>query len=296
MNTTTNARRLQQPRERSEQGLVSFQQSFGASTSGKGAIAGTAPAVGKHAPIHDRNTKRYRVKVTNGTDQLVIHTHLGRLLRCQRRIHAWADALPRLPRRMRRWADAKHAGPRMVMVTLTYRDADAWEALQIRDFMTQLRLLLGEQLLAYAWVMEMQERGAPHYHILLYVERGTDIPKPDESLWKYGSSKIETAKTAFYIVKYTSQWHHKAYQKEGFPYGARMFAVAIYASNIADIDIFNFRSSTAPNWFRDTLKELFAVYGKDLLWKRCRGGGYIVQNTGELFSSPWSLLSVERIE
>ena len=51
--------------------------------------------------------------------------------------------------------------------------------------MKRLREKLDEELLAYAWVGEMQERGAVHYHMYILVQAGADVPRPDESeMWK----------------------------------------------------------------------------------------------------------------
>jgi hypothetical protein len=172
----------------------------------------------------------YRVTISNGEQEQTFDSPAARVRRCQRRVVGWAEALPRDPRRVRRAGGKIAIGPRLVMLTLTYVDAEGWKPNDIRNFMLDLRKELGEALLAYAWVLEMQQRNAPHYHVLLYVKRGTDIPKPDEKLWKHGMSRIETAKSAFYIAKYTG----KAYQKHNLPSGARMFAVWIKKGAIND--------------------------------------------------------------
>jgi len=177
-----------------------------------------------------RKPSGYRVTISNGEEERTIDSPLARVRRCQQRVMGWAEALPRDNRKVRRAGKKIAIGPRLVMLTLTYRDADGWKPNDIRNFMLDLRKELGEGLLAYAWVLEVQKRGAPHYHVLLYVKRSTNIPKPDEKLWKHGLSRIETAKSAFYIAKYTG----KAYQKHDLPSGARMFAVWIRKGAISD--------------------------------------------------------------
>lgn len=240
----------------------------------------TAPAA--------RLSRHYRAVIESEDETFTIDSIEARIRRCQRRVHAWATALPKDNRKIRRAQKALNIGPRLVMLTLTYEDKDAWEPNQIRGFMTFMRRLLGESLLAYAWVVEMQRREAPHYHVLLYVKRGTRIPKPDESLWHYGSSKIETARNAFYICKYTG----KGYQKEKLPVGARMFAVQIYAESITDAEMIEFRMSTLPTWLRNHVEDLVDDFGNALRWGRAEGGGWIIRNTGELVASPYKVREI----
>lgn len=293
------------PATRSGEGLVYNQQSLGAGkapseglSNGQQSVGSNLSPYGPRGGPGDRtapSSGRWRVLLSSGTDTLSIDTHQARLSRCQQRVHAWATALPRLNRKARRAGKKLDIGPRMVMLTLTYKDADMWESNQIRDFMTSMRNLLGKQLYGYAWVLEMQERGAPHYHVLLYVSRGTRIPKPDERLWEYGMSRIETVKTPFYICKYTSKGHQKAYQKEGLPAGARMFAVKIYDTNLPEVDLFTFAISSAPSWLRPHLLEAFQNAGSVVHWNRVKGGGWLIRETGEVLQSPWKIIAVERI-
>ena len=238
---------------------------------------------------------RYKVTLRNGQEQLEVDSNLGRLKRCQRRIHAWAKAIPSANRYVRRRNKKVNIGPRMVMLTLTYRNAGDWRPNQIRDYLIALREVLGDKLYAYAWVLEMQQRGAPHYHILVYVARGTDVPKPDAGLWSYGSSKRETARTIYYICKYTSNVKQKEYQKHGFPPGARMFAVKIYITDLTDDALFDFRASSAPKWLYPHLREAYSHVGIELRWIRQKGGGWTIVQTGETLISPWHVVSVERI-
>jgi len=143
-------------------------------------------------------------------------------------------------------------------------------------------------LLAYAWVLEMQKRGAPHYHLLLYVKRGTRIPRPDDKLWSHGSSRIETARSAYYIVTYTG----KEYQKSNLPAGARMFAAQIYADTVDSAEMLIFRMSTVPAWLRAKLEQTQQDIGNDLHWSSCAGGGWLIRETGEKLASPWLVISI----
>lgn len=60
---------------------------------------------------------------------------------------------------------------------------------------------------AFVWVCELQQRGAPHYHILILVPCGLPLPKPDlKGWWPHGSTRIEGAhKPLGYLIKYVSK-------------------------------------------------------------------------------------------
>lgn len=200
-----------------------------------------------------------------------------RIRRCQRRVHAWADLL-------KDYINDK-SGHRLVMVTLTYRPGDEWHSNDIRAFMLTVRTQLKTNLLAYAWVAELQARGAVHYHVLLLVKRGTNIPKPDEAgWWNKGTSRIETSRSTFYIVTYTG----KAYQKKGeFPVGLRMFAVWIAEGAISSVDRFLFRLSAVPEWFRQVLLMTGEHKAK---YTRSPGGGWLFHE--KVYRSQWVLVSI----
>lgn len=143
---------------------------------------------------------------------IVVDTLYARYTRMRKRIKSWVDVVAGEP-------DA-----RCVMLTLTYKPGQSWQPNDIRDFMSSLKRLLGARLYGYAWVAELQARGAMHYHVICYVRRGTLIPRPDTSgMWSHGLTKIETAKSPYYVLKYTGKEAQKDYSK--FPPGARSFAV-----------------------------------------------------------------------
>jgi len=117
-----------------------------------------------------------------------------------------------------------------VMITLTYSPKFEWEPNHIRTFMQDLRKYLKEDLLAYAWVAEIQKRGAVHYHIMLAVpwnfEVGVDIPYPDQTgMWSYGLTRVEVARTPFYLIKYLGKEYQKDFSR--YPKGIRTYAVYI---------------------------------------------------------------------
>jgi hypothetical protein len=119
---------------------------------------------------------------------------------------------------------------RFIMVTLTYAPKRDWQPNHIRSFMLSMRKTLGESIFAYAWVAEMQMRGAIHYHIMFLVpdtlEIGDDFPYPDQAgMWPYGMTRVEIARTPFYLVTYLGKEYQKDFSR--FPKGIRVFAVYI---------------------------------------------------------------------
>jgi hypothetical protein len=142
----------------------------------------------------------------------------------------------RLRRRVKAWSDVVQVDPRqyyMVLVTLTYVGVGDWRPNHVRDFIKRLKRLMGSRMIALAWVAELQERGAMHYHVMCVLRRGSRIPKPDKSgLWLYGSTRVERARSIYYLLKYTSKGileSHLYSAGSEYPKGAR-----IYATYVAD--------------------------------------------------------------
>jgi hypothetical protein len=201
----------------------------------------------------------------------------ARLRRVQKRVMSWSEVI-------KPYTDRVGETTRLVMVTLTYGGSYSWEAGHIRAFMLRIRKDLGLGLLAYAWVAELQERGAVHYHVLLLVKRGTKIEYPDSSgAWPYGLTRIETARSPFYILTYTG----KEYQKVGiFPKGLRMFAVWIADGVVSAVTRWFFRLSAIPGWLRDEIKGDLGIVGAK--FKRVVGGGW--ECDGVFYRSPWEVI------
>lgn len=280
-------------RAKRAEGLVPCQQSL---TPPRVPEPGPAPAdkaASRPFSRAEQRGRRWRITLTDGEKQHKVDSQIARLVRCQRRVKAWSDALPRLNRRWRRALKGR-AGPRIVMLTLTYQEADAWEPNHIRNFMLSLRQELKKNLWAYTWVLEMQERGAPHYHVLLYVAPNTNVPAPDEAgLWTHGATRRETAKRG---PKYILTYVGKEYQKEGLPHGARMFAVHIGKKTATEDELFGFRLSAAPPWLQKFIEEARALVGPGVRWKRQPGGGWLITDTGEVLQSAWWLFDIQPVE
>jgi len=198
---------------------------------------------------------------TRTGDSWVVDANKARLSRMRRRVRSWAGALSDVLSDGRRY--------RKVMITLTYRPGVDWEPGQIRAFMKRVRRSLGRGLVGYAWVAEMQRRGVVHYHVLLVVRRGVRIPKPDSAgWWSHGMTRIETARSLFYILTYTG----KEYQKAGYPKGLRLFAVWVSKAAVTAAVYLSFRLSALPRWLADMVAD--AVQRLGVLPRRRSGGGW----------------------
>ena len=147
----------------------------------------------------------------------MVDTFQKRLWLMRHRITAWADAVA-----LYREAHST----RMVMVLLTYAKVEDYKPGHINYYLKLLKQSLREHLLAFAWVAELQERGAVHYHLVLLVDKGTKIPLPDKSgMWSHGLSGIHTARTPFYLLKYTGKERQKDLGR--YPKSCRLYAASV---------------------------------------------------------------------
>lgn len=177
------------------------------------------------------------------------------------------------------WADLMKMvfeyGHRMVMLTLTYRNMNDWKANDIDRFVKKLRKTLGDNLKTYIWVAELQKRGAIHYHMLIIVKSGTNVPKLDDyGLWPHGITRRETARTPYYMVTYLGKEYQKNFSE--FPRGARCFGVGVFGAELR----YQYRLSRMKKWEQD-----FLVFQGDLddlkiaraLRKECLGWEMVYQ-------------------
>jgi len=212
-------------------------------------------------------------------EEIVLEKKAARLSKMRKRVFSWANTIKDyLP------AHGIGLNHRKVMITLTYEKVEDWRPNHIRDYVKELKRRLGEKAIALAWVAELQERGAVHYHLELICVKGTRIPMPDKSgMWIYGMSKIETAKSIFYICSYLK----KDYQKMGeFPKGIRIFSVWVAKEAVTTIARWFMRLSTLPTWFANKIMTFEDHQGE--AWERMKGGGYLF--AGKFFRSPFRFL------
>lgn len=147
-----------------------------------------------------------------------------------------------------------------------------WEPRHVSEYLHLMRERLGERLVGDAFVLEMTERaGVPHYHLVLIVRHGSDIPKPDEpgGGWTYGSSRIETWHDMRYLVRYCG----KEKQKEGLPKGAHIFGVWFRGGMISAADIERYRMSLMPDWLIEEV--MVSGYANRLAELKYRKGHWV---------------------
>jgi len=168
-----------------------------------------------------------------------------------------------------------------IMVTLTYAPGAEYSPRQVTEYVRRMRAWLEQRNIAYAyeWVLEMQKRGAPHYHVLWWIPVGKKLPMPDsvtgrqrKRLWPWGLTRIELARSGpAYIVKYAS----KGDQGLPLPRGARLYGVGGFdsAKRLA-------QWRALPAYVRDRTEQGSTV-------RRATGGGWLVRDSGEHIQSEW---------
>ena len=140
-----------------------------------------------------------------------------RIKKMQRRVGAWAEVVDV-------W---RRTNPcTLVMVTLTYANVKDYKQGHIREYLNRLRGMLKDNLLGWAWVAEVQKRGAVHYHLMIVVKKFSRVPKPDEQgHWRHGMSNVVRARSPYYLVKYLGKKHQKDLSR--YPKGCRTYATSI---------------------------------------------------------------------
>lgn len=198
---------------------------------------------------------------------LQIDSKKARIQRLRRAIPAAADLIQR------------ELGPRRykaAMVTATYRGVDDFEPRHISRLLDCIRKWLARRgyRLHYVWVAELQQRGALHYHLLIWLPKGLTLPKPDKAgWWPHGMTKIEWARNAVgYMVKYLSKMDSKG----SFPKGVRLSGRGgLPAAGRAICRWLNY-----PLWLKQQA-------GVNTPIKRISGIGLVNTDTGECLPSPW---------
>ena len=113
-----------------------------------------------------------------------------------------------------------------VCVTLTYAPDQRWCGRDVSAFIKRVRDYYRYRgwRLVYFWVAELQERGAVHYHVILFVPKGHILPKPDQQgWWRKGFTNIMSVRSfASYLAKYLQK-----VESDGkgiwFPKGLRIY-------------------------------------------------------------------------
>lgn len=173
-----------------------------------------------------------------------------------------------------------------LFVTLTYRPDVEWKPEHIKNFFRLVRQRFarrGERA-RYVWVMELTQRGVPHYHIVFWFRASLRLPAPDRAgLWPHGWSNVQRAHSPVgYLISYAA----KADALEAaFPKGARIFGAGGLEPDMRAEK----RWRLLPTYVREEFS-----YGDDV--RRARGGGWLSAVTGEWLRAAVLRLIDGRIE
>lgn len=111
-------------------------------------------------------------------------------------------------------------GWRALFVTLTYSAVDGWRPDHVSKWLDCIqawwrrysrkpgREAYARTSLPYLWVLELQERGAPHYHALIWLPRGVYLPRSDSrGWWPHGCTQTDPVRVSAvgYVAKYSSK-------------------------------------------------------------------------------------------
>jgi len=178
----------------------------------------------------------------------------------------------------------------MLMVTLTYRPGEDPKPGDRKIFMRKVRRKMGDALLAYTNVAELQKRGAVHYHYLLVIRRGAWLPTPDKSgLWEHGSTNVKrNLQSAGYLLKYVSKAEAGDFD---LPRNTRAYDVRCReVAEISTAQLMDLRLSTLPFWLEELVKDWCMETGH--FPERKLGGIWTI--SGQEYSSPWTYQAPSR--
>jgi len=101
---------------------------------------------------------------------------------------------------------------RAIGATLTFKDFEMYLEFQKQGGIRWLLNVIGSYIkreynrrdFFYLWIIEMQRRGVPHFHILLVVPRCVRIPYLDQWVFRFGLTNIKELKRfgSRYLLKY----------------------------------------------------------------------------------------------
>lgn len=179
-------------------------------------------------------------------------------------------------------------GGRLVMHTLTYADVDGWGA---RDMCPVTRHLREVGAVGYVWVMELQKRGAPHYHLLALYPPNTRWRKLDAepAIWTHGFTWVtDGIRYPWYILKYIQKGVTSDTVRD-YPKGARVYGIARRTiTAMPDLVRRTYSRVHLPSWFREGEKDCVT----DTIVTRVAGG---VRNGRMVALSPYTTNPLPRI-
>lgn len=172
------------------------------------------------------------------------------------------------------------AGWRCWFVTLTYRPGLEWQPNHVQRALVRLRkwCALRAVMPRYVWVAELQQRGALHYHVAVWLPRSLALPKWDKAgWWPHGMTQRALAIAPIgYLMKYVSKGDTPFHK---WPKGVRIYGTGGLCQDARDVRAW----LNLPEWAK-------AKHGVGEV--RRLGSAYLVRATGEILESPWR---VERV-
>lgn len=241
----------------------------------------------------------------------------GRMKRMRAAVLTWA-------RISDQWTAKTGYRYRPLFVTLTYAAGDAWEPKAISDYLKRLDSWKHSMQrkhgctihIPYVWTLELQKRGAPHYHLVVWLPSFLYLPKPDElftltsrsgrvrvcsPMWPWGDSQTVVIKWGAvpYIAKYVSKGPLEQGQAHELPTGARVHGTGGVPRQ--SIESREARWWRLPAWLRDALplssltmvtglaRRSVQVFKAKVREPRTGRFAAFFSEAGELFASPWAV-------
>jgi hypothetical protein len=154
-------------------------------------------------------------------------------------------------------------------VTLTYRGVHDWQPKHLSHCLTAVRKWCQRRSVAfrYIWVAELQQRGAIHYHLAVWLPKRLQLPKFDKrGWWPHGmTNRVIGKHPVGYLMKYLS----KTGPLQAFPKGARIHGYGGLTQPAREI-------CTWLNW-PDWCRQKFGVGELKTI-----AGRRVVRSTGEI--------------
>lgn len=166
---------------------------------------------------------------------------------------------------------------RPFMVTLTYAALDGWSKGHITAFVKAARQYYRRQgaRFRFVWVAELQQRGAVHYHVLVWLPVRMQMVKPDKrGWWPHGMTRVDrlVRNAVGYVTKYVQKFDSVGQ----FPKGIRLHGSGGHDKKGRQIKSWVAR----PGWAR-------SLAGVNTRVVRCEGGGLVCTDSGVRLTSPY---------
>lgn len=173
-----------------------------------------APAGGEAAGLVSSKTSGPSFLEVSFSRKLVMERRVKRLRR-----QVWAAG------HLQRFRTPNGTRENVWFVTLTYRGVHDWQPRHISKCLKAARrwCQLRGVPFRYLWVAELQQRGALHYHLAIWLPKRLQLPMFDkQGWWPHGMTQRVIAKNAVgYLMKYLS----KISPFHEFPKGVRLYGL-----------------------------------------------------------------------